>query len=130
MTETSRDADYRIAITVEPRYLAEQSDPDAPLYAFAYSVRIANEGRVAAQLISRHWLIEDDNGKIIEVKGLGVVGYQPLLQPGEHFDYTSGSQIATPVGMMRGTYFFVAEDGHRFEAEIPAFTLAAPRTLH
>lgn len=123
-------ARYRIQITVEPRYLPEQSSPDDHLYAFAYAVTIVNTGTVTAQLVSRHWIIEDDAGKVVEVKGLGVVGYQPLLKPGERFEYTSGSQLATPLGTMRGSYFFVAEDGHRFDAEIAPFTLAAPRTLH
>ncbi|MEZ5658853.1 MAG: Co2+/Mg2+ efflux protein ApaG [Burkholderiaceae bacterium] len=130
MTQASQDERYRIEISVESRYLPDQSDADQARYAFAYSVRILNTGTVAAQLISRHWLIEDENGEIVEVRGLGVVGRQPLLRPGEHFDYTSGSQLATSVGTMRGSYFFVAEDGHRFDAEISPFTLAMPRTLH
>ncbi|MEZ5651494.1 MAG: Co2+/Mg2+ efflux protein ApaG [Burkholderiaceae bacterium] len=130
MTEVNREPKYSIEITIETRYLAEQSDTESHRYAFAYTVRILNKGSVAAQLISRHWLIEDMNGKLVEVRGLGVVGRQPLLQPGEHFDYTSGSELATSVGTMRGSYFFVAEDGHRFDAEIAPFTLAIPRTLH
>ena len=91
---------------------------------------ITNAGSVPTQLISRHWLITDGNGKIVEVKGLGVVGHQPLLAPGQSFEYTSGSQLATPAGTMQGSYFCVAEDGERFEAPIPAFSLAMPRTLH
>jgi len=89
-----------------------------------------NEGSVAAQLISRHWIITDAQGLVQEVRGLGVVGAQPLLQPGETYEYTSGASIATPVGTMRGTYQMVAEDGTRFEASIPQFTLSVPRVLH
>lgn len=124
------DSPYQIRIEVQSRYLPEQSDPDAEKFGFAYAVRITNSGSVAAQLISRHWLIRDETGRLIEVKGLGVVGHQPLLQPGETFEYTSGSQIGSPTGVMQGSYFFVAEDGHRFDAEIAEFTLSMPRTLH
>lgn len=121
---------YRLVVSVESRYLPEQSEPEASRYAFAYTVKITNGGNVAAQLISRHWLITDGNDKVIEVKGLGVVGHQPLLRPGESFEYTSGSQLATPAGTMKGSYFCVAEDGTRFEADIPEFGLSMPRTLH
>lgn len=121
---------YRIRIKVMSRYIEEQSSPDDARFAFAYTVSIVNEGSVPSQLISRHWLIEDESGPVAEVRGLGVVGHQPLLQPGEHFEYTSGSQLRTATGSMRGSYFFVAEDGHRFEAQIPEFQLSAPRTLH
>ena len=121
---------YALRVAVQTEHLAEQSKPDKGMYAFAYTIRITNEGTVPSQLISRHWIITDANGKVIEVKGLGVVGHQPLLAPGQSFEYTSGSQLATPTGTMRGTYFCVAEDGERFEAPIPEFTLAVPRTLH
>jgi len=121
---------YDFRIEVQTSYLPEQSKPDDSRYSFAYTVRITNSGTVAAQLISRHWIIRDDDGRMIEVKGLGVVGHQPLLQPGERFEYTSGSQLATPSGAMRGSYFFVAEDGERFDVEIPPFALNMPRTLH
>jgi ApaG protein len=124
------DKRYQIRIEVQSRYLPEQSDPDAGRYGFAYTIRITNTGNVSSQLISRHWLISDDAGRLVEVKGLGVVGHQPLLQPGQSFEYTSGSQIGTPSGSMRGSYFFVAEDGHRFDAPIPEFALNMPRTLH
>lgn len=124
------DKRYQISIDVRTRYLPEQSDPDGTRFAFAYTIKITNIGSVASQLISRHWQIRDDSGALTEVRGLGVVGHQPLLQPGQSFEYTSGSQIATPTGAMRGSYFFVAEDGHRFEAEIPEFALSMPRTLH
>lgn len=124
------DKRYQIRIDVQSRFLPEQSNPDAGKYSFAYTVRITNTGTVASQLISRHWLIRDEAGKLIEVKGLGVVGHQPLLAPGQSFEYTSGSQIGTPTGAMRGSYFFVAEDGQRFDAEIAEFALSMPRTLH
>ena len=115
---------------MQTEYLPDQSKPEKGMYAFAYTIRITNEGTVPSQLISRHWIITDANGKVIEVKGLGVVGHQPLLAPGQSFEYTSGSQLATSTGTMRGSYFCVAEDGERFEAEIPEFALAVPRTLH
>jgi ApaG protein len=121
---------YSMQISVQCRYLPEQSKPDAGRFSFAYTIRITNNGKVPAQLISRHWLITDDQDKLIEVKGLGVVGQQPLLGPGQSFEYTSGCQIATPTGAMRGSYFFVAEDGERFDAPIDEFALAMPRTLH
>lgn len=121
---------YTIKVAVESRYLPEQSDPAENRFSFAYTVRISNAGSITTQLISRHWIITDANNKVSEVKGLGVVGHQPLLKPGESFEYTSGSQIRTPNGSMRGSYFCVAEDGHRFEAPIAEFALVMPRTLH
>ena len=121
---------YHISINVNTAYLAEQSDPSADRYVFAYTITIANIGTVAAQLISRHWTITDAENVIQEVKGLGVVGEQPLLRPGESFEYTSGTAMATPVGTMRGSYQMVAEDGNKFDAEIPVFTLSMPRVLH
>ena len=121
---------YQISVNVNTAYLAEQSDPSADRYVFAYTITIANSGTVAAQLISRHWIITDAENVTQEVKGLGVVGEQPLLRPGESFEYTSGTAMATPVGTMRGTYQMVAEDGNKFEAEIPQFTLSMPRVLH
>jgi ApaG protein len=121
---------YQLRISVQTRFLSDQSEPSAGQYAFAYTITITNTGNVAAQLISRHWIIRDENGEVVEVQGLGVVGQQPLLGPGEKFEYTSGSRIATPVGSMKGSYFFVAEDGHRFDQTIDEFTLAVPRTLH
>ncbi len=124
------DSRYQFNVQVVSRYLQDQSDPDRELFSFAYTVSITNTGTVAAQLISRHWLIRDGRGSVVEVKGLGVVGHQPLLEPGQRFEYTSGSQIGTPVGSMSGSYFFVAEDGHRFETAIPEFGLSIPRTLH
>ena len=121
---------YQFSISVQSRYLPDQSDPSANQYAFAYTVTVVNTGSVAAQLISRHWIIRDEHDEVVEVKGLGVVGQQPFLAPGERFEYTSGSRIATPVGTMQGSYFFVAEDGHRFDQPIAEFALAVPRTLH
>lgn len=123
-------AAYEFTVTVRPQYLAEQSDPDRSNYVFAYTINIKNTGQVAAQLISRHWLIVDANNHVEEVRGLGVVGHQPLLQPGEQFEYTSGAALHTPQGSMKGTYFCVAEDGEQFEAVIPEFILSLPRTLH
>jgi ApaG protein len=121
---------YDVAVSAQTQYLADQSDESNGRYVFAYTITIRNEGSVAAQLISRHWIITDAQGLVQEVRGLGVVGAQPLLQPGESYEYTSGASIATPVGTMRGTYQMVAEDGTRFEAAIPQFTLSVPRVLH
>ena len=116
---------YQFTCEVEPQYLNEQSTPDENLYAFAYTVTITNTGEVTAQLIARHWIIDDANGNTEEVKGLGVVGHQPLLRPGESFQYTSGTRLRTPTGAMRGSFFCVAEDGERFEAAVPEFALRA-----
>jgi ApaG protein len=121
---------YDVAVSALTQYLAEQSDEASGRFVFAYTITIRNEGTVAAQLISRHWIITDSQGLVQEVRGMGVVGAQPLLQPGESYEYTSGASIATPVGTMRGTYQMVAEDGTRFEALIPQFTLSVPRVLH
>lgn len=116
---------YQCSCDVVPHYLREQSAPEDEVYGFAYTVTITNTGEVAAQLISRHWVISDARGHTEEVKGLGVVGHQPLLKPGESFQYSSGSRLRTPSGTMHGSYFFVAEDGERFEAAIPMFVLDA-----
>lgn len=123
-------AAYELIVTVRTQYLAEQSDPDRSNYVFAYTINIKNTGKVAAQIISRHWLIVDAGNHVEEVRGLGVVGHQPLLKPGEQFEYTSGAALRTPQGSMKGTYFCVAEDGEQFEAIIPEFVLSLPRTLH
>lgn len=128
---------YQFSCAVVPEYIPDQSSPDDAVYGFAYTVTITNTGEVPAQLVSRHWVIVDANGQLEEIKGLGVVGHQPLLKPGESFQYTSGSRLRTPSGTMHGSYFFVAEDGERFEAAIPMFVLEAQagsstpvRTLH
>ena len=121
---------YQISVRAVPQFVADQSDPASERYVFAYTITIENVGTVAAQVISRHRIITDGNSRVQEVRGLGVVGQQPLLKPGEAFEYTSGCQLDTPVGIMRGTYQMMAEDGTAFEAEIPAFTLAIPRVLH
>ncbi|WP_341908662.1 Co2+/Mg2+ efflux protein ApaG [Polaromonas sp. YR568] len=116
---------YQFSCDVVPQYLPDQSAPDENIYGFAYTVTLTNTGDVAAQLISRHWVISDANGHTEEVKGLGVVGHQPLLKPGESFQYTSGSRLRTPTGTMHGSYFCVAEDGARFEVPIAMFVLEA-----
>lgn len=123
-------AAYEFTVSVRTQYLEEQSEPDSSHYVFAYAITIKNTGQVAAQLISRHWVITDGNNHVEEVRGLGVLGHQPLLQPGEKFEYTSGTSMATPQGSMVGEYFCVAEDGEQFEARIPEFILSLPRTLH
>jgi len=128
--DTRTPSKYDIRVASECQYLPEQSDPEQGVFRFAYTITIVNAGTVASQLISRHWVIEDENGHIQEVKGLGVVGHQPLLQPGHSFEYTSGSELDTASGKMHGSYFFVAEDGTRFEAPIAQFLLTMPRTLH
>ncbi|HPP98972.1 MAG TPA: Co2+/Mg2+ efflux protein ApaG, partial [Ottowia sp.] len=114
---------YQFHVEVQPEYLPEQSEPAQGRYGFAYTITVLNTGQVAAQLVSRHWIIADGRGHTEEVKGLGVVGQQPLLQPGEAFQYTSGCQLRTPSGTMHGSYFCVAEDGERFEVAIPLFVL-------
>ena len=121
---------HNITVEVETDYIEGQSEPENERYVFSYTITIRNEGAEAAQLLSRHWLITDANGNIQEVKGEGVVGEQPHLKPGEGFQYTSGAMITTPVGSMQGTYQMVTDNGDEFDTEIPAFTLAIPRTLH
>ena len=121
---------YEISIDVRAAYLADRSEPSRNQYVFAYTITLTNAGNVPAQLISRHWIITDAEHNVQEVKGLGVVGQQPLLQPGEAFEYTSGATLPTAMGTMHGTYQMVAEDGHTFEVPIPSFTLSVPRILH
>jgi ApaG protein len=126
---------YLFTCEVEPQYLSDQSSPQEGVFAFAYTITITNSGTVAAQLIARHWIIDDEKGHSEEVKGLGVVGHQPLLQPGEAFQYTSGTRLQTPSGKMRGNFFCVAEDGERFECPVAPFVLQTDtsppsRTLH
>ncbi len=127
MAETKR---YEITVVPRSTYVEEQSDPTKNQYVVAYTITLTNTGNVPAQLVSRHWVITDANSKVLEVKGLGVVGQQPQLKPGESFEYTSGTHIETPVGTMRGTYQMIAEDGTSFDALIPEFTLSVPRVLH
>ena len=126
----AQEKQYAIDVAAATQYLAEQSDEAAGRYVFAYTITLRNTGSVPAQLISRHWIITDAQGLVQEVRGLGVVGAQPLLEPGESFEYTSGAAIATAVGTMKGSYQMVAADGTRFEAPIPEFTLSVPRVLH
>ncbi len=127
---------YQILVEVQPRHLPEQSAPEQGEYVFAYTITISNTGEVPAQLIARSWNVNDANGHTEKVRGLGVVGQQPLLRPGESFEYTSGTRLRTPTGTMHGSYFFVAEDGERFDVDIPMFVLDAlsagggSRTLH
>ena len=122
----------RYQIRVEPvsTYIADKSDPSRDQFVFAYTIRVTNTGTVAAKLVSRHWIITDGEHRVQEVRGAGVVGQQPLLAPGESFEYTSGTSLGTPVGTMRGSYRMEAADGHEFDAPIPSFTLSVPRTLH
>lgn len=121
---------YEIAVKVETAFVPDQSDVNASRYVFSYTIKITNIGNVAAQLISRHWVITDAENHVQEVRGLGVVGEQPLLEPDASFEYTSGTMLNTPVGTMCGSYFFTAVDGMQFEAPIEPFTLAMPRVLH
>ena len=121
---------HRIRVEVETSYLDEQSDPHEHRYVFAYTITIRNDGPTPARLLTRHWVITDANGKVQEVRGDGVVGEQPVLEPGESFEYTSGASLNTPVGTMRGSYQMVSADGREFDVPIPSFTLSVPRTLH
>ncbi|BDT70975.1 protein ApaG [Comamonadaceae bacterium OS-4] len=129
-------AKYAFMVEVSPQYRADQSAPNEDLYVFAYTVTITNVGEVTAQLISRTWNVNDATGHTERVKGLGVVGQQPLLKPGQAFEYTSGTRLRTPTGTMHGSFFCVAEDGEKFDTDIPMFVLDAlsdaggSRTLH
>ena len=120
--------EFTCSVQVQP--LPEQTNPAAGQYAWAYTITIQNTGDIAAQLIARHWLITDAEGKVDEVRGLAVVGHQPLLKPGESFEYTSWTRLSTPQGTMRGTYFCMTEDAHPFDAPVPEFMLARPEQLH
>lgn len=128
MTDAAKK--HAISVEVAPRFLDDQSMPEDGRFAFAYSIRIRNEGQVAARLVRRHWRITDGNGRVEQVDGEGVVGEQPRLRPGEEFRYTSGVMLETEHGTMQGHYDMVAEDGTEFAATIEPFVLAIPRTLH
>jgi len=121
---------HQVDISVETIYVADQSEPDANRYVFAYTITIENAGKVPAQLISRHWIITDAAGHVQEVSGEGVVGEQPHLDPGESFSYTSAAMIETPVGTMHGSYQMIDDDGAEFDAPIAAFRLSVPNILH
>ncbi|SDF47160.1 Co2+/Mg2+ efflux protein ApaG [Phytopseudomonas seleniipraecipitans] len=124
------DPRYQIDVSIVTRYLAEQSQPQQNRFAFAYDVTIANNGSLSAQLLSRHWLITDGNGQVQEVRGAGVIGEQPLIEPGDSHSYSSGTLMATQVGTMQGSYQMIADDGQRFDAPIAPFRLAVPGALH
>ena len=130
---------YQFTVETQPQYLPDQSDPEQDIYSFAYTITITNTGDIPAQVISRTWNVNDANGRTEKVKGLGVVGQQPFLKPGQAFEYTSGTRLATPTGTMHGSFFCVAEDGEKFDADVPMFVLDAlsgdagtggHRTLH
>ena len=132
-------AQYQFLIEVFPQFLPDQSEVEDHLFVFAYTITITNVGEVAAQLISRTWNVNDANGHTERVRGLGVVGQQPLLKPGQAFEYTSGTHLRTPTGTMHGSFFCVAEDGEKFDVDVPMFVLDAlsgdhgigsTRTLH
>jgi len=121
---------YDLNVGVKTEFLAEQSDPSRNRYVFAYKITITNSGAQSAQLMSRKWIITDGDGKIQEVSGEGIVGQQPIIEPGQQHQYTSGTVLETKVGSMSGFYNMVAADGHEFSAPIPSFTLSCPNALH
>ncbi len=121
---------YQISVNGVSNYLENQSDPEASRYVFAYTITIENTGQIAARLEDRHWIIVDGEGGTQEVRGRGVVGEEPLLEPGEKYTYTSASQISTVFGSMNGSYGMLASDGTRFKAPVPSFRLALPNALH
>ena len=126
----SNEMREKINVEVDTLYIESESSPEEDRYVFAYTVTIRNEGEVPAQLLTRHWIITDANGKVQEVQGEGVVGEQPYLKPGEGFQYTSGTMLETSMGTMGGSYQMVSDEGKHFDATIPEFLLSAPRTLH
>ena len=121
---------YEIAVRALPQYVGAQSAPEEDRYVFAYTITIENTGTVAAQLISRHWIIRDLDNNVHEVEGEGVLGEQPVIAPGQTYEYMSGTSLESPVGTMHGTYQMRSEDGTEFDALIPEFLLSVPRTLH
>ncbi len=130
MTIMEKSKPHGIVIETQVKYLPEQSDEEADRFVFSYTISITNLGSIAARLISRHWVITDAYNHVQEVRGQGVVGEQPMLQPSQSFEYSSGTVLATQVGTMRGSYQMVAEDGTEFDVEIPEFVLSVPRVLH
>ena len=128
--ETSKQKKYHIQVSVSTRYIEGESDPAMNRYIFAYTINIQNHGEIAAKLLTRHWIINDANNRIQEVRGKGVIGEQPYLRPGESFEYTSGTMLETPVGSMQGSFQMIADDEHHFDAIIKPFTLAMPGMLH
>ncbi|MFV2056382.1 MAG: Co2+/Mg2+ efflux protein ApaG [Thiohalomonadales bacterium] len=118
-----------IQVDVETNYIEDQSSPDNNRFVFAYTITIRNEGDTPAKLLTRHWIINDANGNVQEVHGEGVVGEQPYINPGDFFEYTSGTVIETPVGSMHGSYQMLSQDGKPFDAQIPTFTLSQPNIL-
>ncbi|MEM9102408.1 MAG: Co2+/Mg2+ efflux protein ApaG [Pseudomonadota bacterium] len=129
MTDLKNDP-YHFDIDVQTEYIQDQSEPEESRFVFAYTISIENAGTKSAMLLNRHWIITDANGETVEVKGQGVVGQQPLIEPGQRFEYTSGAVLTTPIGSMSGSYEMQGEDGQSFKADIPAFSLALPSMLH
>jgi len=127
---TQAMSNYDIQVSVSTRYIEAESNPEVSHYVFSYTITIINKGNTAAKLLSRHWIITDANNRIQEVKGKGVIGEQPYLNPGDSFQYTSGTMLETPVGSMQGSYQMIADDGHNFDAVIEPFSLALPRMLN
>jgi ApaG protein len=124
------EPNHEVAVEPVSTYVEDQSDPSRDQFVFAYTIKITNLGSVAVKLVSRHWVITDGEHRVQEVRGPGVLGKQPLIAPGESFEYSSGASLTTPVGTMHGSYQMVAADGREFDALIPSFTLSVPRTLH
>jgi ApaG protein len=127
---TSEAVTRGVRVRVQSEFNPDRSDPSRSQWFFLYTIKIANEGTETVQLLTRHWIITDSEGKVEEVRGPGVVGKQPILKPGESFEYTSGCPLATAFGMMEGTYQMVTTDGERFDAKIAPFTLSEPYTVH
>ena len=121
---------HDIKVDVETAFIPEQSNTDANRYVFSYTITIRNQGSLPARLLNRHWIITDANGKVEEVRGPGVVGEKPYLKPGQYFRYRSGTVLETPVGAMEGDYEMLDDEGERFLAPIPAFSLRTPNTVH
>ena len=130
MAPMDNDDNFPIDINARVNYLADQSDEDDSRYVFAYTITLTNASDTTVQLISRHWIITDSDNQVQEVRGKGVVGEQPVLKPGQSFEYSSGTVLSTQVGTMKGSYQMVTEDGTEFDAPIPMFVLSIPRVLH